>query len=260
MRGMNIKMAYITLNYQSPTIGMNQNLTVILPEDTSFFKSDGIAKPLKTVMLLHGLSSDATSYMRFTSIERYAESHQLAIIMPNADHSAYANMAYGHRYYDYILEVYHYVHQIFPLSTRREDNFIAGHSMGGYGTMKFALTQSHLFSKAAPMSAVFQAQTLIDLEWTDYHPQAITGEHTNVKGTNLDTYHLVDAAVAREETLPELFIQCGTEDFLYQDNLTFIDYLADKQIPYRFEPSPGDHDYTYWDKSIARALAWFVND
>ena len=29
-------MAYITLNYQSPTIGMNQNLTVILPEDTSF--------------------------------------------------------------------------------------------------------------------------------------------------------------------------------------------------------------------------------
>ena len=40
-------MAYITLNYQSPTIGMNQNLTVILPEDTSFFKSDGIAKPLK---------------------------------------------------------------------------------------------------------------------------------------------------------------------------------------------------------------------
>ena len=96
--------------------------------------------------------------------------------------------------------------------------------------MKFALTQSQLFSKAAPMSAVFQAQTLIDLEWTDYHPQAITGEHTNVKGTNLDTYHLVDAAVAREETLPELFIQCGTEDFLYQDNLTFIDYLADKQI------------------------------
>ncbi|MEJ7348628.1 alpha/beta hydrolase-fold protein, partial [Staphylococcus epidermidis] len=77
-----------------------------------------------------------------------------------ADHSGYANMAYGHRYYDYILEVYHYVHQIFPLSTRREDNFIAGHSMGGYGTMKFALTQSQLFSKAAPMSAVFQAQTL----------------------------------------------------------------------------------------------------
>lgn len=45
------------------------------------------------LLLLHGLSSDATSYMRFTSIERYAEAHQLAVIMPNADHSGYANMA-----------------------------------------------------------------------------------------------------------------------------------------------------------------------
>jgi poly(3-hydroxybutyrate) depolymerase len=32
----------------------------------------------KMLLLLHGLSSDATSYMRFTSIERYAEAHQLA--------------------------------------------------------------------------------------------------------------------------------------------------------------------------------------
>ena len=53
-------------------------------------------------MLLHGLSSDETTYMRYTSIERYANEHKLAVIMPNVDHSAYANMAYGHSYYDYI--------------------------------------------------------------------------------------------------------------------------------------------------------------
>ncbi len=134
-------MAYISLNYHSPTIGMHQNLTVILPEDQSFFNSDTTVKPLKTLMLLHGLSSDETTYMRYTSIERYANEHKLAVIMPNVDHSAYANMAYGHSYYDYILEVYDYVHQIFPLSKKRDDNFIAGHSMGGYGTIKFALTQ-----------------------------------------------------------------------------------------------------------------------
>ena len=81
------------------------------------------------LLLLHGLSSDATSYMRFTSIERYAEAHQLAVIMPNADHSGYANMAFGHSYYDYILEIYNYAHQVLPVS-KKEDNFIAGHSMG----------------------------------------------------------------------------------------------------------------------------------
>ena len=93
------------------------------------------------------LSSDTSSYMRYTSIERYANTHQLAVAMPNADHSFYSNMAYGHSYYDYILEVYDYVHQILPLSKKREDNFIAGHSMGGYGAIKFALTQSYRFSK-----------------------------------------------------------------------------------------------------------------
>ncbi len=75
-------MAYISLNYHSPTIGMHQNLTVILPEDQSFFNNDITAKPLKTLMLLHGLSSDETTYMRYTSIERYANEHKLAVIMP----------------------------------------------------------------------------------------------------------------------------------------------------------------------------------
>ncbi|HDA8187260.1 TPA: esterase family protein [Staphylococcus aureus] len=207
-------MAYISLNYHSPTIGMHQNLTVILPEDQSFFNNDTTAKPLKTLMLLHGLSSDETTYMRYTSIERYANEHKLAVIMPNVDHSAYANMAYGHSYYDYILEVYDYVHQIFPLSKKRDDNFIAGHSMGGYGTIKFALTQGDKFAKA----------------------------------------------VAEDKQIPKLLIMCGKQDFLYQDNLDFIDYLSRKNVPYKFEDGPGDHDYAYWDQAIKRAITWMVND
>ena len=188
-------MALITMNYNSPTIGMHQNLTIILPEDVTFFDSSTTAKQLQSMLLLHGLSSDETTYIRYTSIERYANEHQLAIIMPNVDHSGYANMVYGHSYYDYILEIYEYVHQILPLSRNREDNFIAGHSMGGYGTIKFALTQSDKFAKAAPLSAVFEAQRFIDLDWTDFSPQSITGNNTQIKGTELDTYYLLDQAI-----------------------------------------------------------------
>ena len=124
-------MALMTINYLSPALGMQQSFVAIIPEDGSFFDETQSPKSYKTLMLLHGLSSDATSYTRFTSVERYADEHQLAIIMPNADHSGYANMTYGHSYYDHILEVYHYAHKLLPLSPKREDNFIAGHSMGG---------------------------------------------------------------------------------------------------------------------------------
>lgn len=251
-------MALITMNYNSPTIGMHQNLTIILPEDVTFFDSSRTAKQLKSMLLLHGLSSDETTYIRYTSIERYANEHQLAIIMPNVDHSGYANMVYGHSYYDYILEIYEYVHQILPLSRKREDNFIAGHSMGGYGTIKFALTQSDKFAKAAPLSAVFEAQRLIDLDWIDFSPQAITGRDTQIKGTELDTYYLLDQAIDASVDIPELFIMCGKEDFLYHDNLQFIETLNKKGVSYKFEDGPGDHDYAYWDRAIKHAIEWFV--
>ena len=64
-------MAHITLNYLSKTLGMHQTINVILPEDKSYFDTNENAKPLKTMLLLHGLSSDTSSYMRYTSIERY---------------------------------------------------------------------------------------------------------------------------------------------------------------------------------------------
>lgn len=65
-------MALLQLNYLSKTIGAHNSLNVILPEDESFFDTNREAKPLKSMLVLHGLSSDANSYIRYTSIERYA--------------------------------------------------------------------------------------------------------------------------------------------------------------------------------------------
>ncbi|GGG94328.1 esterase family protein [Staphylococcus pragensis] len=253
-------MALIELNYLSTTIGKHQTLNVILPEDESFFKKDEEANPLKSMLVLHGLSSDTHSYKRYTSIERYANEHQLAIIMPDADHSFYTNMAYGHSYYDYVMEVYDYVHQIFPLSKDRADNFIAGHSMGGFGTTKFAFTQSERFAKAGILSAPFDVTMLKDYEYYDFSPASILGENKDVKGTDFDPYHLVDQAVNNKQDLPELLIMCGTEDELYQDNLDFIKYLDDKGINYDFRESPGKHDYAYWDKAIKEVIETFTQN
>ena len=117
------------------------------------------------------------------------------------------------------IKFYHYL--------RREDNFIAGHSMGGYGTSKYALTQSQRFSKAAMLSAAFNS-LLREYEYYDFCPEAIVGENEDIKGTPFDPYYLVDKAVTNNVDLPELLIMCGTEDALYQDNLDFIRYLNER--------------------------------
>lgn len=237
---------------------MSHPFTVILPEDDSHFNLSTSPKKLKTLLLLHGLSSDETSYTRFTSIERYAEEHQLAVIMPKADHSGYSNMVFGHKYYDYILEVLDYAHQILPLSTQREDNYIAGHSMGGYGTIKYALTEGQRFSKAAPLSSVFNPQLLLNIDWYDFSGEAIAGLDKSTDQTELDPYYLAEEARKEQRAIPELLIMCGTEDELLSDNKQFIKCLDNNEIAYHFEEAPGKHDYEYWDKAIKRAIEWFV--
>ena len=109
------------------------------------------------------------------------------------------------------------------------------------------------------MSAVCDVQSLLDIEWNDFDPKAIAGEALKVKGTELDTYHLVDEAVDKGATLPELFIQCGTEDFLYDDNQRFMKYLDEKGINYKYEEGPGNM-IMLWDKAIERTIEWLVEN
>ena len=52
---------------------------------------------------------------------------------------------------------------------KREDNFIAGHSMGGYGTIKFALTQSQLFSKMLLYLFAFDVSMLKNTNGMIFH-------------------------------------------------------------------------------------------
>src|SRR5690606_7723267 len=104
----------------------------------------------KTLWLLHGRSDDHTIWLRRTSIERYVAPLGLAVVMPNANLSFYNNMAWGARYGDFFEnELPELARSFFPLSARREDNFIAGLSMGGYGAMRLALANPGRYAAAA---------------------------------------------------------------------------------------------------------------
>ncbi|MCO4344608.1 esterase family protein [Staphylococcus agnetis] len=253
-------MALMEMNYKSKTLGMHQSFTVILPEDDSYFNPSNKPKLLKSMLLLHGISSDHASYMRYTSIERYANAHQLAIIMPSADHSFYTNMKYGHSYYDYVLEVWDYVHQLLPLSQERKDHFIAGHSMGGYGTLRYALTAGERFSKAAPLSSAIDVSQVYEFVYPDFKPAAIAGEDYLPIGTEYDPYHLVDEAIKKGKAVPEIVMMCGTEDPLYESNAQFFDYISKHNIPSRLIANAGEHNYDYWDKAIKTIIEMFTTE
>lgn len=55
---------------------------------------------------------------------------------------------------------------------------------------------------------------------------------------------------------PALYVACGTEDFLYEDNVRFLDAARKRDVPVTVDFGPGDHDWAYWDARISDVLAW----
>ena len=148
-------MALLHVNYFSEALGVQTPVDVILPEVKQGIGVDASAKDElpKVLYLLHGYSDDQTIWQRRTSVERYAAKYNLAIIMPGVNHSFYCNEVYGERYWDFVSqELPRVMHRFFRLSDKREDTFVAGLSMGGYGAMKLALNFPERFGAAASFS------------------------------------------------------------------------------------------------------------
>ena len=93
---------------------------------------------------------------------KYAQGLNLAVVMPNVHLSFYTDMAHGGKYWQFISEeVPAIVRDMFPLSARREDNFVAGLSMGGYGAFKLALTYPERYAAAASLSGAVDINDVV---------------------------------------------------------------------------------------------------
>jgi S-formylglutathione hydrolase FrmB len=122
---------WIQLNFFSKALGMNVPVNVLLP-------SSGVSQrdlPVRPVLwLLHGAYGNQDDWIRRTAIERYAQEYDLAVVMPAAHLSGYADMAHGGAFYTYISkELPKMMRAFFPLSSKREENFIAGLPLRRHG-------------------------------------------------------------------------------------------------------------------------------
>ena len=69
-------MAHLVVDYYADALGMQTRMHVLLPQRQT-------AGKVKTLYLLHGMSDDEGTWMRRTSIDRYAEEKGLAVVMPD---------------------------------------------------------------------------------------------------------------------------------------------------------------------------------
>ena len=266
-------MSFFEGTIYSKTLHMDTKLGVILPQD-SRPHLDGILKNRlkprkipKTLILLHGLTDSASVWWRRTSIERYAEEYDIAVIMPEVYKSFYENMKYGENYFTYISEeVPELCSELFHISVKPDDLMIAGLSMGGYGALKCALTYPGRYYACGAFSSGCDVKMFQKMESdiTITGPakgfyktcQAIWGENVDIPDHD-DAYCLASGLGESAKNL-RIYQTCGRQDSLYEANQRLRTILEKAGLKeYYYEDWDGDHEWGYWDVAIQKFLKTF---
>ncbi len=150
-------MALLRMDIFSKCLMRTVTVNAIVPVDKMYFGEEAPAKkgPYKTLYLLHGIFGNYTDWVTGTRIQAWATDHDLVVIMPSGDNHFYVdNEKSGELYGQFIgKELVQITRDMFPLSTKKEDTFIAGLSMGGYGSIINGLKYSDTFGYVAGLSS-----------------------------------------------------------------------------------------------------------
>jgi putative tributyrin esterase len=253
-------MALVRCDFFSDVLGLSTSMTVVLPQATSSqigMTGTATDRDAPVLYLLHGLSDDDTIWLRRTSIERYAAPLGLAVVMPQVGRSFYTDEAHGNRYWTFLSEeLPAVVRSFFHVSDRREDTFVAGLSMGGYGAVKWALRQPDRFAAAATLSG---AVDVVALERLQHEPDRERLWHTvfggqPIGGTDDDLFALLDTV--DPAGAPRLYVGCGTEDRLFPHNQRFLDAVRARGFDVTEDFRPGEHEWGLWDIVVQDVLKW----
>lgn len=259
-------MAIIEVNFISKCLMRTVTFNAIIPVDKFGPQAENAEqKPLKTLYLLHGIFGNYTDWVNGTRIQAWAEANDLAVIMPSGENRFYLDdEKSGELYGEFIgKELVEFTRKLFPFSDKREDTFIAGLSMGGYGAIRNGLKYAENFGCVIGLSAALVHDTWKDADnsapiftFRRSYYEAIFGEYDKVKGSDKDPKALLLKLKEEGRPVPKMYLCCGTEDGLVTANRDFRDFLNENGVDLTYVEGPGKHDWVFWDTYIKKVLDW----
>lgn len=264
-------MAFIQMNLLSQSLMRTVNVNVILPTDK--LQMSGAAKqeerPYQTLYLLHGILGSQVDWINGTKIQRWAEEKDLVVVMPAGDNSFYIDREKTHEFYGEFVgrELVELTRKSFPLSHKREDTFIGGLSMGGYGALRNGLKYHKTYGRIIALSSanIVDGIDSRDDNTNVFHEsksyaEGIFGDLSNVKDSDRDIKWLAKKLRADKAVLPEIYMACGVDDVLLPGNRSLRDCFEENGFDVTYEEGPGNHEWDFWNDYIKRAIDWLPLD
>lgn len=269
-------MAVIDINFYSNYLRRNVSIKAILPIDKFSFTGDEQwnGQPFKTLYLLHGAFDDQNSWLNNSRILRWASEKNLAVIFPAGENMFFIDApgingeprksSVGEEYSKFIgEELIEFSRNLFPLSRKREDTFIGGLSMGGYGAIYNGCIYNHVFSHIAALSPAL----MIDDAISSTYRKAILlrnrafferfyGNLDNLKESDHNLHYLIERMVKENIQLPEIYLSCGNRDHLFERVKEFSSFITNLGVKCTFEEAQGDHNWDFWDEYIQHIINW----
>lgn len=248
-------MALIRMDHTPETVQVNSPLYVIVPDPGKMGNTP--VSQRKVLYLLHGLSDDASAWQRYTSIEALAAAYGLVVVMPSAGRSFYIDQPNGQAYFTYLTEeLPRYLADVFGLMSRREDTFIAGNSMGGYGAFKAALLHPELYAAAASFSGVLSLAVLgLDPNDSRRHELSLLfGDFDQLPGSEHDPDTWLQRASQNPSAQPRLYITVGRQEDVYPLSGYFHSACQSLGLQSEYYEEDAQHDWFQWERQIRRFL------
>jgi S-formylglutathione hydrolase FrmB len=179
--------------------------------------------------------------------------------MPSGDNSFYVDRPEGWNNYGEFIgqELVEVTRKMFYLSHKREDTFIGGLSMGGYGAIRNGLKYHETFGYIAALSSAlhifekFESKGVTDLAYLE----SCFGNLEIAKKSDKNPRYIIESNP--DVNFPKVYLACGTEDWLLEANRDFRDFINKQtNIKLDYHESTGKHDWIFWDEYIYKVLEW----
>ncbi len=244
------------VNVFSTSLLRTVDVTVILPVEKNI---DNPSFEYKTLYLLHGVFGSDIDWLFNTRIKLWADEYDLAVVMPSGENGCYVDNPAGLRNYSQFVgqELVNITRHMFPLSTKREDTFIAGLSMGGFGALLNGLKFNDTFSHIGAFSAALVTETsktdTAALFPPGYFEQTFGCAPEEVRETMCDPRYAFEHLKGE---VPKIYLTCGTEDFVLSSTTIMHEYFEENGVNHEYVLEPGTHDWYFWDKKVLDFLEW----
>ncbi|MDR0928564.1 MAG: hypothetical protein LBM74_02495 [Oscillospiraceae bacterium] len=249
---------YIRTTIKSQMLRRATDIQVFLPFHDGY---PGAKTPFPTLYFLPGYSANAEEIITCLPLRQMGARYGIAIVVPDGENSFYSDHPERATLNGSFVaqELVQVTRRLFPLlSNRREDTFIGGISMGGYGAAVHGLHNSATFARILMMSPAIEADRLFDPADDDKPGAVPSSLFTTLLGGReayLNSYmnplHSIANLQAAGMPLPRMLLCCGKQDTLvYEACAHFRKTLAEAGVPLGYEEGDGGHDIPYWDAHL----------